>query len=248
MADFFLIQNKIISVTDGATVTPVDDYTIWLRCAELPNTYGSLANVMADTTAMETICNNVNALRYMVRSNSVIMPSVMGSNDWVSELEGCAFAVTIPTLTSNTSSPLGTAIYSTYYNNDNNWNAWQAFNNTLNAFAWMSNVTTPLGQYVGFVFNTQTMILYRFGMTGRNSTPQCSPKTFKIQGTNDGSTWEDVTGNLIKTQNTETENPMEYFLTGSENHYKGFRAYMIDMYASQTVAVGELKLYGLDLS
>ena len=100
---------------DGATVTPVDDYRIWLRCAELPNTYGSLANVIANSTAMETLCNNLNALRYMRRSSSTILPAIYADSDWVAELKASIYAVKVPTMTGYTT-PSGEVTASGYYN------------------------------------------------------------------------------------------------------------------------------------
>jgi hypothetical protein len=85
-------------IPDGATVTPVDDYTIWLRCAELPNIYGSLANVLADSAAMTTLMSSENAVNYMLRSTTntsgKILYEVVNSETAMEALDASSVALT----------------------------------------------------------------------------------------------------------------------------------------------------------
>ena len=85
-AESLALKNELIkfssiikSGVDGETVEPVNDYTVWLKCADIPNTFGSLANVIADAGAMDTLSNEENAVNYMVRS-SAIMTAVIASS------------------------------------------------------------------------------------------------------------------------------------------------------------------------
>lgn len=120
-------------IQDGATVMPVDDYVIWLQCAGLDNPYGSLANVIADTTAMETLCNNLNALRYMVRSEDVIMSAVMANSDWVLALDSSAYSIKVPTMTSDTT-PSGITKFAV--NNTSRTDAYKMFNTADQFVVW----------------------------------------------------------------------------------------------------------------
>jgi hypothetical protein len=97
-------SNKVSSmvigdnIPDGATVTPVDDYTIWLRCAELPNTYGSLANVLANSATMTILMSSENAVAYMVRSitntSGKILYEVVNSETAMEALDTSSIALT----------------------------------------------------------------------------------------------------------------------------------------------------------
>ena len=61
---------------------------LWLRCAGIsPNGYADLAAVIADSDAKTILCDNLNALRYMVRSDSTIMSAVLASSDWIVALD-----------------------------------------------------------------------------------------------------------------------------------------------------------------
>ncbi len=241
MADFFLMQNKIITVPYGATITPVDDYVIWLRCAELPNTYGSLANVLADSNAMEVLCNNLNALRYMVRSEDVIMPAVLADSDWVTELDTCAYAVTIPTMTSN-DAPSGIASASSvsldYYH------AWKAFDKVLaTANAW----AVPDGTHTGWLQYQfpQNVRVYRGRIQGGVATNRMW-KTVQMQSSSNGSSFTNMTA-VINVINSITAPTDFVILDNADVAYWRLNC-LSDYNAATGVLLYELYLYGLDLS
>ena len=56
------------NIPNGSTVTPTDDISIWLKCAELTETYTTLNEVLADDDVMEKLFRSENASDYLVRS------------------------------------------------------------------------------------------------------------------------------------------------------------------------------------
>ena len=226
-------------IPDGATVTPVDDYTIWLRCAELRNTYGSLANVIANSTAMETLCNNLNALRYMVRSVEIITPAVLADNDWITALKESVYGVSVPTMTSNTK-PRGVASSDSIYAG---YEPYFAFDKSDARFISALSHGT---HYLRYQFTTD---IWPFAFNIRNSyaTYNAGFKNAKLQGSTNGSTWTDLTENILFPTNTtlteyvvsaENANSFDYVqIIGSDAYY-----------ADGRVGVTELNIYGLDLS
>ena len=249
MADFFLMQNKIeLGLPDGATVTPVDDYVIWLRCAGLPNTYGSLANVIADTTAMEILRNNVNALRYMVRSISTIQPAVLANASWVTALKSSIYAVFVPTMTSNTV-PNGEVIYSTFVNAT--YSAWKAFDGD-DATPWfpIAGYATWGGQYLGY---KDTKSVFLFGGDARFSSNLASPVTltYKIQCSTDGSAWTDISGNLTRViaSNNDTLQSLGAITAHSVTGlYHRLLAISQSAGSPQGAGIWTMQFYSLDLS
>ena len=58
------------SVPDGAIVTPVNDITTWLKTGEISNQYSytTIEQVIADSTCIQSLMNNENAMKYLARS------------------------------------------------------------------------------------------------------------------------------------------------------------------------------------
>jgi hypothetical protein len=240
MADFFLIQPRISPAPDGSTVNPVDDYAIWLRCAGLPNSYGSLANVIADSNAMEVLCNNLNALRYMVRSEDVIMPSVLADSDWIAELDACAYAVTIPTMTAN-DAPSGTASASASVLP---YDAWQAFNKDA---TWPSAWAITNGSHTGWLQYqfTKNVRVYRGRIQGSVNTWRMW-KTVQMQSSSNGSSFTNMTSviNVINSTTVPTD-----FVISDNADVAYWRLNCLSDYNDVDGAIlHELYLYGLDLS
>lgn len=237
MSDFFLMQNKITATPDGATVTPVDDYTIWLRCADVSDTFGSLASVIADTTAMETLCNNLNALRYMVRSEDVIMPAVLANSNWIAELKACAYAVSIPTMT-NYTVPSGEASASSEFSSEHN--AWRAFDKDIRHFSF--------GAVTGWLQYQFEMPVYVFQMGFANYQGNYGFKDITIQGSNNGSTFTNIKNITISSVGTASVNLSEFFTIVNSTAYDYWRLNVTSNYGQTDSAIIEVQFYGLDLS
>lgn len=225
-----VISDRII---DGATVTPVDDYTIWLRCAELkPSDYANLTAVIADTTAMETLCNNLNALRYMVRSEDVIMPAVLAVSSWITALDSSTYSIKVPTMTGYTT-PSGEVTASGYYGA---YLPWWAFDGN-DATGWsLFGLTAP--QYVQYQFVTP-LILYKLYALFYSST--YAPRSFKISYSDNGTDWTD-----IETFANSAASSTKYFSNVVTAH-KYLRFTVLTLGTSGT-EIETMQFYGLDLS
>lgn len=235
------VSSMVISdhIPNGATATPVDDYTIWLRCAELPNIYGSLVNVIASADAMETLCNNLNALRYMRRSPSTILPAIYADSDWVAELKASTYAVKVPTMTSNTT-PSGEVTVSGYYNG---YLPWWAFALNIPHGAntyWLVLTATAWIQY------EFTGSVWLFGAEFKSYSASEGPKTIKLQGSNNGTDYVDLTDADTVANNTD----LQYFDAGlkTATQYSIIRLDISEGYDAGRIGCKYLQFYGLDLS
>lgn len=88
----------------GATVTPIDDWEIWVGCTNCgqdgtpcqglnPGDYATIAELLEDMDAMEELMNSANAVDYMIRSKAVIMPAVVASASAMAALDASSYAL-----------------------------------------------------------------------------------------------------------------------------------------------------------
>lgn len=235
------MQMSGASIPDGETVTLVDDYTIWLYCADIPDSFGNLANVIANASARETLCNNKNALRYMCRSENIIMPAVLADSDWVTELDTCAYSIQIPTMTSATT-PSGIVSQSAF---ETSYNGWHAFDKQYSTTPSMWII--PNGQHTGWVqYNFEKSVrVYRGGLIGGVSNNRMW-KTVRLQCSSDGSTFDNTTGVINVTQNTTVM--INFNVVDNHNANIWRLNCLTDYNDTYGTGLGELYLYGLDLS
>ena len=118
------------SVPDGATVTPVNDITTWLKTGEISKQYSytTIEQVIADSTCTESLMKNENAMKYLARStefadaicasettmtylgqSAYADDTVLNSDIWVGIIGESSyfkniFSDLIPAMTGNTSS------------------------------------------------------------------------------------------------------------------------------------------------
>ena len=93
------------SVPDGAIVNPVNDITTWLKTGEISKQYSytTIEQVIADSTCIQSLMNNENAMKYLARStefanvicasettmtylgqSAYVEDTVLNSDNWVS--------------------------------------------------------------------------------------------------------------------------------------------------------------------
>ena len=70
LKDIYRGETVAESVPDGATVTPVNDITTWLKTAEISKQYSytTIEQVIEDSTCTQSLMNNENAMKYLARS------------------------------------------------------------------------------------------------------------------------------------------------------------------------------------
>ena len=230
-------------IPDGATVTPVDDYTIWLRCAELRNTYGSLANVIANSTAMETLCNNLNALRYMVRSTASILPAVLADSGWVTALDSSAYATHTPTMTSNTT-PSGVASWSWSSPGYSGSLPWRAFDKDDWA-ALPPDYATKTGYYQYEFHDAVWIYKVKYDLTGLTTQ---SAKDPVLSVSDDGSTFTTIVSQKTLAQASTSYHVRDTNLGVGSGKY--VRVNVTNNTGGSTIpgSFCELEFYGLNLS
>ena len=183
---------EVPDVPDGSIVEPINSIPIWLKCANLNKSYTTLAEVLADTETYETLLADSNACQYMKRSTG-----------WAGDP-----TVKVPTMTSNTT-PSGEAFASSTYSSS--YPAYYAFDGNNTTF-WSSQSSGD--QYVGYKFTSAVNINKLYMYPNLNSGTDYE---FKLQGSNDNSTWTD-----LKTFEIDGLTPT-YIDVNSNNSYMYYR-------------------------
>lgn len=141
----------------------------------------------------------------------------------------------VPVMTSNTA-PYGTVSASTSHSD---YPAYQAF---IESGAWSSTSGKATDQWLQYKFVNPTcvkkVILTSFGSTVSRV------KNYKIQGSNDGSVFEDLYTGLL--EKTDLSKPVTVSLNENNKCYLYYRLYVIDSYDT-LVGVKRLQFYGRQL-
>jgi hypothetical protein len=157
-------------VPDGKTVTPINDVVIWQQCAGLTSTYTTLDEVLADSCILSALMASNNAVDYMVRSTT-----------W-------AVSMTVPPMTSATT-PSGKVTASSQPNA--NRPAWKAFNGVMaeGDNSWETyNGSSDHTDWIDYEF-TSPIVLSGIDYFTSGINRNC---TYRVQGSNDGITYEDI--------------------------------------------------------
>lgn len=206
---------ELHDIPNGSTITPTDDIQIWLHCANIwDKSYTTISQVLADASTLQALIASNNAADYMARSttwaasvtsNQSAM-SYIGLNDYCSEalLSNLDWSTAIcnsnymtsvldakvPTMTSNTT-PYGTAF--AYLNTSTDaLGPYTSFDGKTTSTAASYGASMPAGHnssYVGYVWREATAVKK---VTFHLIRHQRINARVKIQGSNDGDTWSDL--------------------------------------------------------
>lgn len=223
---------ELNAIPVGSTVTPVNDIQIWLHCANIwDKAYTTLDQVLADAGTLQALIASNNAADYMARST-----------DWASDSN----VGLVPTMTSNTT-PSGVASASSYYSTT--YEPWKAFNGTtINVDdCWFSSSGTA-NSYLCYQ-SVSPFKCTKVKLVNRSGTSSLYPvNTFKIQGSNDGTTWIDLTGVLTNTN--KSANGASTYDINNNGSYLYHRILVLTSWnpdgttvTNQYVAIGELQFY-----
>jgi hypothetical protein len=224
------VSASLAQVPDGKTVTPTDDIQKWLNCAGIydKTSYTTLADVLADSTTLLALISNNNASDYLVRSttwatsicaNSTAMAyigandycanTLLSDNTWLAAICNSAYYesvldVKVPTMTSNTT-PSGVCSASS---ERDGYNAYKAFDGN-NDTEWEA-FDGPTNSWIKYDFSTP--ITVKSVELIQNIGHADFIASFKIQGSNDNSSWIDLyTGsNPAETNRWNIENNTAY--------------------------------------
>lgn len=245
----------------GATVTPVNVIQTWLHCAEIwDKTYTTINQVLADTSTLLALISSNNAADYMARStnwassvcanqtamvyignNNYCANKLLANSTWLNAICDSTYLesvlnVKVPTMTSNTT-PSGEVVYSSQ---NATYPAYQAFNNnTSNAWG-PSDATVP--QWIGYKF-TSNMVVHKIIIRPDANYNGSSVKDFKLQGSNDGTTYTDIQSNSCPNETTATDHS---FAILNSIGYKYLRIYITSKNGSWPggTSVSKLQFYG----
>lgn len=197
-----------------------NDINMWLFFGDVSGSYSSLADILADSTALSTLMASTDAVDYLVRCK-----------EWINN-------GLVPVMTSNTT-PSGECFASTAQPSTP---AYKAFDNDDSSY-W--GATSRVNQYVGYKFTSSTVVKYVKFVASYETMMRV--KNFKIQASNDNSTWTDLyTGVYPNTQGYK-------FSINLNNNtaYLYYRIYVIDNYDSTEnyyIRINEIQFYAYEQS
>lgn len=141
---------------------------------------------------------------------------------------------TVPAMTSNTT-PEGEAFASSQF--DANFAAWKAFNGKDEG-TWHTSATSVAGQYIGYKFKNPIRITKLFL---RNGSQNRNIASFKVQASNDGSNWTDITGSIGNS--TSNNNESYYKFETNLSKYSYYRIYVLSGQTSNFIEVSRIQFY-----
>ena len=216
--------DTVVITTDGQTESltcpapadaPANDLDWWLWFGDVEGTYSTLADVLADATALSTLMASTDAVDYLVGCTSWVSTitanqsamSYIGLNNycantlladstWCESICNSTYFESVlnakvPAMTSNTTPEgecFGSANYSGY-----TW--YKAF-----VSSWLTSVTN--NPYIGYIFAHPHMNIKKVTYTTWNNSTALFSK-YIIQGSNDGITWTDCK-EVSRSQNYNT--------------------------------------------
>lgn len=241
---------------NGKTVEPTDDIQIWLKCAGLNKPYTTLSQVLADSTCLNALISDSNAVDYLVRSttwasdicgdssamsyiglNNYASNTLLADSTWCSAICNSTYFesvlnVKVPVMTSN-NTPSGECIGSGV---NPSYPAWKAFDKDISTFS----VTSSITDYLGYMFEIPQRVC-RLRLTNRGGGFSTWASTIKVQGTNDRISFTDVSPIL---NNTEVSGATTNFTFANSTPYKGYVVKGITSSASAYFNAAELQFYG----
>ena len=255
---------------NGATVTPTDDVQTWLHCANIwdKTDLTTINGVIKDTTTLNTLIANENASDYLVRSttwasvvcNNESAMTYIGLNDyctnklladstWCTAICNSTYfekvlTENVPAMTSNTGDDGGVASARSQWNSS--VPPYLTFNgDTSKTAGWISN-TTNAGEWLNYEFPTAIkpyVFDYKSGIFNYNYDNIKALKAFKIQGSNDGTNYTDLTDEI---ECWDTNLHSQVLLTKNLNvPYKHIRLYTTQNTGTSAFnGVAVLQFYG----
>lgn len=248
---------ELHDIPNGSTITPTGDIQIWLHCANIwDKAYTTISQVLADASTLQALIASNNAVDYMARSttwassvtadqsamsyiglNDYCADALLADSTWRTAICNSTYFESVlntkvPTMTSNTA-PYGTAIASNYISG---YDIYKAFDRNTST-AWNCTSTTS-GAWIGYEFINPINVGRIFHFNG-NGTPV---NTFKIQYSDDNSTWND-TGDSY-TINLSIAPNGDYFDVTDCGYHIYWRIYQVSSTISSDCDTKILQFYG----
>lgn len=251
------VSVSLQTLPDGSTVTPTDDIQTWLACAGITDkAYTTLNEVLADSTTLLALISNNNASDYLVRSttwasgltadstamtdigaNNYCANMLLSDSTWRNAIANSSYMesvlnVKVPTMTSDTT-PSGECSANYTYSGSHPYFAFDGNESTQ----WASNTTPDNNTYLQYDFGEQKTIYRIYAYVGNMNGGQ-----FKLRGSNDGSTFED-----IETVSYTSTNKYDITLdTPVTYRYVRIQCHNMTTQSGWSFTVWKFQLYGRD--
>ena len=159
-------------------------------------------------------------------------------SDYIDNIYVTAIVIATPVMTSDTT-PSGEVIKSSQH--DSSYAAWRAFRQVIDSTGWVS-VNTGMPQWIGYHF-TQPVTIIKLVTNNRNynGTPAqiSAPTKFYLQGSGDGTNWEDI--QYCEASNLAYAAENEYTIANNSS-YSYYRLYITESTGSG-VSLSKLDMY-----
>ena len=246
---------------NGATVTPTDDVQTWLHCANIWNkSYTTISEVIADTTTLNTLISDNNAVDYMVRSttwasdvcnnesamtyiglNKYCANILLNDDNWFasiceSEYFEKVLNISVPRIQSDTNK----VDQSSFYNTDTK--GFRVFDKN-DSTIWNTADNEASNQWVQYEFDTPIVVnkVFMKAITDTKWNQYTGfPKQFKIFGVDDVGEHEVYSG-----ENPNASSGVEYtYNFKNDTPYKKYKLFAISNFGLKYVIMARLQFYG----
>ena len=196
-------------IPEGSTATPTDVVETLLNCAGIfDKEYTTIAQLLADTTSLNTVITSNNAIDYLVRSttwasdmcadstamsyiglNNYASNTLLGDSTWCSAICNSTYFesvlnVKVPTLSQNTNEIISNGEYGDDWGPEYSHPQYRAFDND-DSTDWLSR--RGIGdRYIGYDFNDSVQL----GKVTVNA--YLANNDLLIKGSNDGTNWTTI--------------------------------------------------------
>ena len=146
----------------------------------------------------------------------------------------------VPTMTSNTT-PSGTCSASESYGSTPPWYAFSASGDSYNG--WLTN-GSALPQWIQYLFPSAKIITsYTIIPWSADNFPGRSPTAWKLQGSNDGSTWTDLDTQSISSSSWVSNTAATFYMSSNTTAYLYYRLYITANGGDSYTAIKRLGLF-----
>ena len=231
----------------------------WLRSGGITDKdYITLNEILLDSTTLSTLISSQDACDYLVTAKSFISSIcsdstamtliglnnycsdiLLSDNDWCNAICNSTYVESVlntkvPTMTSNTT-PSGTCFGD--YTAQSQYDFFKAFDNNASTLA-----NPQTSQKLGYQF-TSAIRVFKMILKNASAGNNNLAKTFKIVGSNDGSSWTDITETLTSTN--QSQGGESSYVFENATTYNRYAIMPLSIVSTSTFAnIAELQFYG----
>ena len=252
--DLYSTTDENVIFTDKEIEIQNDNYYSIYRFTILSSYTNQVGLLELQLYGGSQITNNQTAMNY-INANDYCAETLLADSTWLNAIFSSPYFETVlnvkvPTMTSNTS-PSGTVIFSSQYSSSDTGirYAYFVFNGISHDNANWDPASGETSSYIGYGFTSSKNIKIAKGVFFKNN-PTPSVVSYKIQGSNDNSTWTDLLSyETLNVSNSSGSGDFIVTLEDNADEYLYYRVYFIsspaiNVYAQYEGGMVELQFYG----